>query len=291
MYPVSKPSNPVLYPTPTRYGPVQSIPFSSPTNTVPKNPVLLITTDLGSPNDTAAANNPLRGFAVNPDWTYPYLTAIPCSLEFYYIGLNKVMTANNTFNWNAYLEPKLTATANRGKHAILRFFLDYPQEPTGVPDYLIQAGLTFSTYTAYGGGKSPNYSDTNLLYALKTFITALGAKYDNDNRIGFIQLGLLGFWGEWHTYTNKDEGWIPMSTKTSVVSWFRAAFQKTQLLMTEDIGLSDIGLHDDSFAYETIDGAANGGVLEDYFFWSKVKRYVCFIDVYFQMYSNVLSSG
>ena len=26
------------------------------------------------------------------------------------------------------------------------------------------------------------------------------ARYDGDPRIGFVQLGLLGFWGEWHTY-------------------------------------------------------------------------------------------
>jgi hypothetical protein len=45
-----------------------------------------------------------------------------------------------------------------------------------------------------GGGFTPNYGSPALTTALVQFVEALGRKYDGDNRIAFIHLGLLGFW-------------------------------------------------------------------------------------------------
>eukprot|EP00590_Aulacoseira_subarctica_P003526 CAMPEP_0172434114 /NCGR_PEP_ID=MMETSP1064-20121228/70450_1 /TAXON_ID=202472 /ORGANISM="Aulacoseira subarctica , Strain CCAP 1002/5" /LENGTH=506 /DNA_ID=CAMNT_0013182313 /DNA_START=68 /DNA_END=1590 /DNA_ORIENTATION=+ len=283
-------------------------PALSPTQTY------YVTTDLGAFNATVAANNPLRGFV---SWNSATIQTVPSSLEFYSVKVNQVMTGNNTYDWTN-LDSTIDAAANRGKHVVLRFVLDTPAETTGVPTYLINAGLQFNYYTAYGGGQSPYYNDTNLLYALKVFIAALGQKYDTDKRVGFIQAGvemkvgmlrkaknrepcenmivleaqelkkydtdkrvgfiqagLLGFWGEWHTYTTKDEGWIPDTTKNSVVSWFNASFSNTQIQLrvpwSSAKSLPKFGLHDDSFAYSTLDGAANGGVVVSWFFWPTVK--------------------
>ncbi len=268
-------------PIPVKPAPVKPVVTPNKPSPTPSQPAIkptisyYVTTDVGVYNATAAAYNPLKGFA---SWEAASVATLPCSLEFYIVKLNQVMTGNNTFDWSTYLEPTLSAAANRGKHAILRFVLDSPGEPTGVPQYLIDAGLKFNYYTAYGGGQSPYYNDTNLLYALKTFIGAFGAKYDNDNRIGFLQVGLLGFWGEWHTYTNKDEGWIPATTKDLVVSWFSSAFKNTQIQLrvpwSSALSLPKFGLHDDSFAYSTLDGAANGGVAVSWFFWPTVIRCV-----------------
>jgi len=48
-------------------------------------------------------------------------------------------------------------------------------------------------------------------------LPTLYQRYDGDTRIGYIQLGLLGFWGEWHTWTGdpSTDTWIPDSTKVS----------------------------------------------------------------------------
>jgi len=245
--------------------PVTPIKPAKPTQTY------YVTTDLGAFNATIATNNPLRGFV---SWNSATIQTVPSSLEFYSVKVNQVMTGNNTYDWTN-LDSTIDAAANRGKHVVLRFVLDTPAETTGVPTYLINAGLQFNYYTAYGGGQSPYYNDTNLLYALKVFIAALGQKYDTDKRVGFIQAGLLGFWGEWHTYTTKDEGWIPDTTKNSVVSWFNASFSNTQIQLrvpwSSAKSLPKFGLHDDSFAYSTLDGAANGGVVVSWFFWPTVK--------------------
>eukprot|EP01052_Picozoa_sp_SAG31_P004428 SAG31_NODE_183_length_20987_cov_8.711078_12_plen_46_part_00 len=44
---------------------------------------------------------------------------------------------------------------------------------------------------------SPNYADLHLIAALESFIAEFGRRYDADPRIGFVQVGLLGYWGEW----------------------------------------------------------------------------------------------
>lgn len=50
--------------------------------------------------------------------------------------------------------------------------------------------------------ETPDYEDKNLRRSIKSLVAALGKKYDGDPRIGFITAGLLGTWGEWHTYPN-----------------------------------------------------------------------------------------
>ena len=235
-----------------------------------------------APNATIAAHNPLRGFVVAPAWTSPpFLPAIPTSLEFHYVPLNAIFNTSGTAadmnaGFDAYLEPRLAATAARAHHAVLRFFLDYPSKPSAVPHYLLAAphNLAMMPYTEHGGGISPDYTSEPLLTALETFVAALGARYDGDPRIGFLQVGLLGFWGEWHTYPHT--AWLPATPRDRVVAAFGAAFATTQLQLrvphASALGTAaHLGLHDDSFAYSTLDGAPNGGGAPmPWFFWPSV---------------------
>jgi len=240
-------------------------------------PYYYSTSDLGIPNTDTTLSNPLKGFLTNPEWSTPPYD-FPSSLEFYYIGLSKVMTAHQIFDWDTYVEPRLDDTASRHKHAILRFVIDYPNDESYIPQYLIDDyGLKCTKYTTYGGGCSPDYNNEQFQNALISFIEAFGQSYDGDSRIAFIQVGLLGFWGEWHTYTDGSgvsEGWIPSTLKDNVVVAFNDAFHKTPLQTryvwpkAMELGF---GLHDDSFAYSTLDGDANGGVDTGWFFWSQVE--------------------
>ena len=229
-------------------------------------------------NATAAEGNPLKGFLTSPEWSsWPYLQSVPSSLEYYYVPLRSVMNdnASDFSGFDTYLEPRLRASAARGMHSVLRFFLDYPgaADPLyAVPQFLIDGGLAFHNYTEFGGGRSPDYTSNALLAALEGFIAALGARYDGDPRLGFVQLGLLGFWAEWHTY---PYDWIPDTSKDRVVAAFAGAFRSTQLQVrtpwASAVGRARFGLHDDSFAYSTLDGAYNGGSAVPWFFWPSVE--------------------
>jgi len=245
--------------------------------TINANPYF-VANDLGAFNPEAAFGNPLKGFLTKPEWNSEEdLLSFPSTLEMYSIGLNEVMIDFNTFDWETHLEARLNDSASRLSHAILRFVLDTPSEDTQVPQFLIDAGLDFNSYDAHSGGQSPNYNDENLHLALQQFIQAFGESYDGDSRIGFIQVGLLGFWGEWHTYTDglgNTEYWIPDSLKSDVISWFNVAFNDTPLQVrvphpsAVDAGF---GLHDDSFSFSTLDGEYNGGEIVPWFFWPSVE--------------------
>lgn len=47
-----------------------------------------------------------------------------------------------------------------------------------------------------GAGYCPDYENKTFRQSMKNFIEDFGKKYDGDGRLGFITLGLLGFWGE-----------------------------------------------------------------------------------------------
>lgn len=207
---------------------------------------------------TATAGNPFKGLATSPAWhsSLPYRTDIPASLEFHFLSLASVMDGPASFTFAAGLEPALIASASRDTHAILRFWVDFPnQAAVGVPQYLVDAGLTFNAFAAYGGGRSPDYHDSRLIDAFVAFAAALGAQYDGDPRIAAVQIGLVGFWGEWHTYP--DMARMPSVTdQNRVIAAFDGAFNTTELeILSSKSGLANsgtVGFHDNSFTYATL---------------------------------------
>ncbi|HWX20947.1 MAG TPA: DUF4832 domain-containing protein [Candidatus Binatia bacterium] len=199
-------------------------------------------------------NNPLKGFMpyVGSYSTFPY------SMEWSYLPLRSLMTGPTNFDWSS-LDALLSTVASRGHQTVFRVYLDYPAEPTGIPQYLLDAGLVTHSYTDYGNNGlsvSPDYENPLLDQALTNFIAALGARYDGDPRIGFITVGLLGFWGEWHNYPYTN--WFASTAvQDEVLTAYGAAFAKTKLLVRRPAGTNpsarQLGYHDDSFAYQTID--------------------------------------
>lgn len=201
---------------------------------------------------TPTESNPFRGFVpfigefMEPD-------DFPHSMEFFYVPLKELMNGIDSYTFETGLEPNLDEIDGRNHQAIFRVYLDYPGLPTGIPDFLLN-GLTLDSYSDYGGGQSPDYTNETLISTLETFIGELGTQYDGDTRIAFIQIGLLGFWGEWHTYPHED--WFPNKTvQNRILHAFDDTFNTTQILLrypTADSPTLNMGFHDDSFAYETI---------------------------------------
>jgi len=225
-------------------------------------------------------DNPLKGFI-------PYLgskTNFPHSMEWDYTSVASVMTGEGRFDWTPF-EARLNAAATRGHQFYARFFLEYPGKPTGVPRYLIDAGLTMHRWTNSNTqpfppklSETPDYEDPRLRTAMVSFIRALGAKYDGDPRVGFIGLGLLGTWGEWHNYPH-DEWFASKTVQAEVMDAFESAFKRTRLVARYPAGTNDarhadnshrtIGYHDDSFAWATVH---TGKPSDGWFFETLLRR-------------------
>lgn len=226
------------------------------------------------------ADNPLKGLV-------PYAHAdherFPHSMEFFYLPLSDLMTGADTFDWRP-LEKRLDDIAGRGHQAVFRVWLEYPGHADGIPRFLEEAGVKVTEWNntntepfPHQQVRTPDYGDPRLRAALASFIAALGGKYDGDPRIGFITAGLLGTWGEWHTYP-RMELMADKTVQAEVMDAYERAFRKTPVLLRYPAGentggkapnhLRRFGYHDDSFAWATLDA----GRKEDaWFFMAALK--------------------
>ena len=208
----------------------------------------------------APLDNPLKGLV-------PYAShgsdPFPHSMEYESLPLAPIQTGLNTFDWQS-IDTLLNDVASRGHQVIIRVYLEFPGRPSGVPAFLIRGGLHISHYQIEGTSgdvESPDYSDSTLIEAFKNFIAAFGKRYDGDPRLGFVEAGLLGAWGEWHTWP-KPELFASKAVQSTVMDSYAAAFRKTIVLLRHPAGPDDpvysmndqssFGYHDDSFAWTTL---------------------------------------
>jgi hypothetical protein len=203
--------------------------------------------------------NPFKGFVPYATSDSTTRNAFPASMENGYFAMNELMTGPSTFNLTI-LEYYIATIHSRGRQAIVRVFADYPAHYSGrqvfIPDYLVST-VSLCSYSTYGGGKSPNYDDANLINAMIALINKLGSIYDGDNRIAVFQSGFLGHWAEHHT--EPPCNFANTTTQTTIFNAFKAAFTKTRSMIrypdvkgtisTASLGM---GYHDDSFAQDTL---------------------------------------
>jgi hypothetical protein len=203
----------------------------------------------------APVDNPLKGFVAFPGATGDF----PHTLEYTNLPLRALMTGPTNFNWSR-LDGLLNRAASRGNQFIFRIYLDYPfsNVPSGIPQYLIDEGLVVHPYPgAWSGNRDriPDYEDPRLRAALTNYIAELGARYDGDPRIAFIEAGLLGSWGEWRTFSAASKLFASDKVQREVLAAYAAAFKKTKVLLRFPDAVNakqPFGYHDDWFAWTTL---------------------------------------
>ncbi len=228
----------------------------------------------------AAIDNPLKGLV-------PYQgdkrAMFPHSLEFNYLSFAAVVKGYDQFDWQP-LEKILNDISSRGHQAVFRIYLEYPDQKNIIPQFLVKDGLKVHKYLNTNTQpqppskvETPDYQNPQLRRSIKAMIAALGKKYDGDPRIGFITAGLLGTWGEWHTYPRK-ELFASQEVQAEVMDAYAAAFKTTPVLLRYPVGDNQadkapnaqrkFGYHDDSFAWSTLD---TGKKDDDWFYVPSLK--------------------
>jgi hypothetical protein len=195
-------------------------------------------------------DNPMKGWC-----PYPNAGEIhqPYSMVFQYVRWRELEPVENDFRFDDW-EKTWDNEHGKDKHVIFRVFIDYPKKSSGLPDWLRNQGVKETAYQDHGGGMSPDYNDPKMIKSMERLIAALGKRYNNHPRVAFIQIGLLGFWGEWHTYPRPALYATP-ATEQRILEAYRKAFPDKSLMVryARDYAGKQpwIGFHDDMFPEDT----------------------------------------
>lgn len=122
------------------------------------------------------------------------------ALEYSYMLYEDIVSEEGVYNWDV-VENKLNDIASRNHQAILRFRYAYVGELTSVPkyikdlpDYNETMGLSENKETWF-----PDWSHQELKDFTLEFFEKFAERYDDDNRLAFLQVG-FGLWAEYHIY-------------------------------------------------------------------------------------------
>jgi hypothetical protein len=197
-------------------------------------------------------DNPLKGWCVYTDGPIYQ----PYSMVFRYVSWRELEPREGEYRFAEWEQKTWEVPQARGKHIVLRVYVDYPAMASGLPDWIREKGVAETPYTDHGGGKSPDYNHPAMATGLERLIAALGQRYDTHPRIAFLQLGLLGFWGEWHTWP-RENLFASEAIRKRVVDAYRHAFPHKNLMARyarEYPGQQAwLGFHDDYFPEDTGD--------------------------------------
>ena len=220
-------------------------------------------------------SNPHRGFllwgtTVGADGGLPD-NHYGASIYQIYLPWREVETADEQYDWDGFEQRHLAPILAEDPNAtfVLRPVADYPdsvgnnihhyydaeQPERDYPKFLGLAPLNIPgrAYTNCGGdgpGVAPDYNTPAMREQLQQFVRAFARRYDGDPRITAVHVGLLGFWGEWHT--SGCPGYEPDATTRALVrDAYTNAFVQTPLhtryARASDVGGAAFGFSEDFF--------------------------------------------
>ena len=176
--------------------------------------------------------NPFKGFA---PWIGDDNPVYETKLQQATFAWSDLEPSKGVYNW-ARLEKDWGNVAETGKRVGFRIAAAIPGSgQVHTPQWLIDKGVAMRPYSIDGEqGLAPDWDDPEFLAAHHDFIMALGAKYDNDARVAWIDIGSYGFWGEWHVWLN-DSLAATQATKQAILDDYFAAFPtKAKVIAFDD---------------------------------------------------------
>ena len=160
------------------------------------------------------------------------------SLEYAYCLPCQVVTGKQgetvQYDWSSF-DAWLDEVASRNHQAVVRFRYEYPGDDsvdgnpgtTAVPDYIKGLPDYHETYNENEDGETwyADWTNTELQWFTKQFYADFNARYGQDPRIAFLELG-FGHWSEYHIFgTELDPG----------VNFPSDAYQKEFLTYVDDV--------------------------------------------------------
>jgi Domain of unknown function (DUF4832) len=176
--------------------------------------------------------NPFKGFA---PWIGNSNPVYQTKLQQATFGWADLETQKGQYNWSR-LERNWGNITQTGKRVGFRVAAEIPGSgKNDTPQWLIDQGVKMRPYSIDGEqGLAPDWDDSLFLAAHHDFIMALGARYDDDPRVAWIDIGSYGFWGEWHVWLNDSLAANQASKKSILDDYFEAFPTKHKVIAFDD---------------------------------------------------------
>jgi hypothetical protein len=154
------------------------------------------------------------------------------------------------FNW-ALLDTPAQRWIARGKRVALRVTCSENWMRFATPEWVKNAGAKGTFYefgkgpSEKGGSWDPDFADPIFLAKLERFLAAMGARYDGNLNVAFVDVGTFGLWGEGHTFMSSR---VPADRTLAIVKQHidlhRKYFPHTLLNINDDVaGHDKAGAH------------------------------------------------
>jgi len=200
------------------------------------------------PKNDGPYKNPLKGW--NTGWWKDYDYA---SVGFQYIKWKDFEPTNDNFNYD-YIEEVINRPGSVGRHLILRLYNDWYGEnevSDGGPKWLYNE-IGVERFRDQNGKYITNFNNQKFISEAKEAIEALSIRYDSDPRIYAFQLGMIGYWGEWHSYGYSEDFYLTDETKNQILGIYKNNFNNKRLMgrypWVEPLkSTGGIGFHNDYF--------------------------------------------
>ncbi len=205
--------------------------------------VLILTCSKKSPNDPDNGSvqleeiddvvpNPFKGFA---PWIGDENPIYETKLQQATFAWSELEPRQGVYNW-ARLEKDWGNVAVTGKRVGFRIAAAIPGSgEIHTPQWLIDQGVKMRRYSIDGhSGLAPDWDDPKFLAAHHNFIMALGARYDKDPRVAWIDIGSYGFWGEWHVWLNESLSATQATKQKILEDYFTAFPTKPKVIAFDD---------------------------------------------------------
>ena len=237
-------------------------------------------------NRTITSVQPMTGLVLwsGHDQMDKYASVI--TLEFAYCLPCKVVTGKKDgkiqYNWS-YLENILNDIASRNHQGVIRFRYENPGNKevgetgaTAVPQYIKDLSDYNETSNNAEGQKTyyADWTNDELKWFTKQFITDFNARYKDDPRIAVIQLG-FGHWSEGHIYGTDLKLGVNFPSKAYQKEYFMHVANTLEIpwgmsidggdsyyspvAEDEELLALNFGVFDDSFMHEGHELASGSG--------------------------------
>ena len=193
--------------------------------------------------------NPMKGW--NSGWWNDYESA---TVGFQYLKWKDFEPTDGNFDFDA-VENVIQRPGSQGRHIILRLYTDWfgNEETSDAGPSWVYNDYGVERLQAPNGKYITNYNHPNYITQAIEAIEALANHYDNDPRMYSIQLGVLGYWGEWHDYSFDDPNFeIEENTMNQILAAYNNLFATSRVMgrypWREPLAsVNTIGFHNDFF--------------------------------------------